>query len=107
MNETKTQPAHTKSEHLKPVLITCLVLVAALLLVWIAYSRFINHPWTRDGQIRADIIGITSEVSGKIVKIHVKGEQEVQAGQLLFEIDPSTGARFMLQPFHLKLGSAI
>ena len=53
------------------------------------YSRYIANPWTRDGQVRANIVGIAPRVSGPIVHVAVQDNQQVRKGDLLFEIDPS------------------
>jgi len=58
--------------------------------VWIVFDRYFSHPWTRDGQVRADIVAVTTYVSGKVVDVHVKDEQLVQAGELLLAIDPGS-----------------
>lgn len=70
--------------------ITGAVVVIGLLLVWILYARFVESPWTRSAQVRADIINVTSYVSGKIIKVHVGTEELVTEGQLLFEVDPTS-----------------
>src|ERR1700747_1859036 len=60
--------------------------------VWAAvslYSRYIENPWTRDGQVRANIVGIAPRVSGPIIQVRVRDNQPVRKGDLLFEIDPS------------------
>jgi len=88
MTETKKESGAHKIQISPHVLLTSGLVVLALILGWIVYSRYVSHPWTRDGQIRADIVGITCYVSGKVVNIHVKDEALVEAGQLLFEIDP-------------------
>jgi RND family efflux transporter MFP subunit len=48
-----------------------------------------QHPWTRDGQVRANIVGIAPRVSGPIIHVVVHDNQELRKGDLLFEIDPS------------------
>ena len=53
------------------------------------YQRYIQNPWTRDGQVRANIVGIAPRVSGPIVQVAVHDNQEVKKGDLLFEIDPA------------------
>jgi multidrug resistance efflux pump len=53
------------------------------------YQRYIQTPWTRDSQVRANIVGIAPRVSGPIVQVAVHDNQEVKKGDLLFEIDPS------------------
>jgi RND family efflux transporter MFP subunit len=71
------------------VLITVII---AGLAIWAAvslYSRYIENPWTRDGQVRANIVGIAPRVSGPIIQVRVRDNQPVRKGDLLFEIDPS------------------
>jgi len=53
------------------------------------YSRYIENPWTRDGQVRANIVGIAPRVSGPIIRVAVRDNQQVRKDDLLFEIDPS------------------
>jgi RND family efflux transporter MFP subunit len=53
------------------------------------YSRYVENPWTRDGQVRANIVGIAPRVSGPIIRVAVRDNQPVRKGDLLFEIDPS------------------
>ena len=53
------------------------------------YLRYIENPWTRDGQVRANIVGIAPRVSGPIIHVAVRDNQQVRTGDLLFEIDPS------------------
>jgi multidrug resistance efflux pump len=52
------------------------------------YSRYIANPWTRDGQVRANIVEIAPRVSGPIIRVAVRDNQEVKKGDVLFEIDP-------------------
>ena len=52
------------------------------------YYRYLQTPWTRDGQVRANIVGIAPRVSGPIVRVAVHDNQSVHKGDLLFEIDP-------------------
>jgi multidrug resistance efflux pump len=52
------------------------------------YYRYLQTPWTRDGQVRANIVGIAPRVSGPIVRVAVHDNQPVHQGELLFEIDP-------------------
>lgn len=67
-------------------------LIIVGLAVWAAvslYSRYIENPWTRDGQVRANIVGIAPRVSGPIIHVAVRDNQHLRKGDLLFEIDPS------------------
>ena len=53
------------------------------------YHQYIQNPWTRDGQVRANIVGIAPRVSGPIIHVAVHDNQAVQKGDMLFEIDPT------------------
>ncbi|WP_281614522.1 HlyD family secretion protein [Flammeovirga sp. SubArs3] len=72
------------------ILLTAAVVAIAIAAVATKYYDYIVHPWTRNGQVMANIIQITPRVSGPIVTLHVKDNQFVKAGDLLFEIDPRT-----------------
>ena len=56
---------------------------------WLLYRKYITDPWTRDSQVRANIVGIAPRVAGPIINIPVHDNEEVKAGDLLFEIDPA------------------
>lgn len=71
-------------------ILTWSIVLLAIVLVFIKYWDFVVNPWTRDGQVRAEIIQITPRVSGPIVKLPIKDNQFVKAGEILFEIDPRT-----------------
>ena len=66
-----------------------LVLIAALLALYL-YGQWTQRPWTRHGQVRADIVKIAPRVSGYVVEVAVKDNQFVRKGELLFRIDPSS-----------------
>jgi multidrug resistance efflux pump len=63
-----------------------LAVVATIILYW----RYSTKPWTRDAQVRANVVGIAPRVAGPIIQIPIKDNQVVKKGDLLFEIDPST-----------------
>lgn len=70
--------------------LTGVVVIIAVGLILFKYWDQVVNPWTRDGQVRADVIQITPRVSGPIVNLTVEDNQFVKAGDLLFEIDPRT-----------------
>ena len=74
---------------LKIGLTSAVVLVAAAA-VGFKYWDYLRNPWTRDGQVSAIVIQVAPRVSGPIVKLPIKDNQFVKAGDLLFEIDPRT-----------------
>lgn len=70
------------------VLITLsMVILTAGGVFWVSQQQQ-AHPWTRDGQVLANVVHVAPEVSGPIVAVHVVDNQLVAAGSLLFEIDP-------------------
>ncbi|MDH3929876.1 MAG: HlyD family secretion protein, partial [Deltaproteobacteria bacterium] len=71
-------------------LLTGGVVLLAVVAILVKYWDYVTNPWTRDGQVRAQVIQITPRVSGPIVKLPIKDNQLVNAGDLLFEIDPRT-----------------
>ena len=73
----------------KYVVTGTIVLIAALVLLF-KYRNYVQNPWTRNGQVCAEVIQIAPRVSGPIVNLAIKDNQFVKAGDLLVEIDPRT-----------------
>ena len=72
------------------ILITLLMLVIALYLGYVLWMLYMRSPWTRDAFVRAEVADIATEgVSGYVTAIYVKDNQKVQAGDPLFDIDPT------------------
>ena len=71
-------------------LVTGTLVLVAVLAVLLKYWDYVVNPWTRDGQVRAEVIQVTPRVSGPIVTLPIRDNQFVKAGDLLFEIDPRT-----------------
>ena len=71
-------------------LLTATIVLIAVAVIALKYWDYITNPWTRDGQVRAQVIQITPRVSGPIIKLPVVDNQLVKAGDLLFEIDRRT-----------------
>jgi len=74
----------------KTYLATGVVVLLAVVLVLLKYWDYVVNPWTRDGQVWANVIQIAPRVSGPIVDLPVKDNQFVKAGDVLFQIDPRT-----------------
>ena len=72
------------------VLLTGGVVLAAVGAFAFKYLDYITYPWTRNGQVRANVIQIAPRVSGPIMQLPIQDNQFVTAGDLLFEIDPRT-----------------
>jgi len=74
----------------RPHIITFAMVALAVVATIILYWRYSTKPWTRDAQVRANVVGIAPRVAGPIIQIPIKDNQVVKKGDLLFEIDPST-----------------
>ena len=64
-------------------LFTAVVVLIAVAAVCFKYLNYIENPWTRNGQVSANVVEITPRVSGPIVKLTVKNDQLVSAGDLV------------------------
>jgi RND family efflux transporter MFP subunit len=71
------------------LLVTLVIVGLAAWSAWVLYQRYIHDPWTRDSQVRANIVGIAPRVSGPIIHVAVRDNQQIKVGDLLFEIDPT------------------
>ncbi|MFM9271557.1 efflux RND transporter periplasmic adaptor subunit [Halomonas elongata] len=58
--------------------------IAAGLWLW---HYYLYTPWTRDGRVRADVVTIAPDVSGRVVDLPITDNQQVAKGDLLFRID--------------------
>ena len=70
--------------------ITTGIVLVSFSVACLKYWDYVVNPWTRDGQIVADIIKVTPRVTGPIVELPIRDNQAVHAGDLLFRIDPRT-----------------
>jgi multidrug resistance efflux pump len=71
------------------LLITGAVVLVAVGVVLVKYRYYLTNPWTRDGQVGAQVVQITSRVTAPIVDLPIDDNQFVRTGDLLFRIDPS------------------
>lgn len=67
---------------------TLAIVGGALLLGLVVAMRADRHPSTDDAEVFANYIGIAPQVEGPIVELHVRDNQFVKKGDLLFVIDP-------------------
>lgn len=63
------------------------VLIALSLLWYFLADRF--TPYTQQARVQAYVVPVASEVSGRVIKVQAHNNQDVNAGDLLFEIDPA------------------
>lgn len=67
---------------------TVIVCAIAVCAGWWLWNYYMQSPWTRDGKVRAELVNITPEVSGRLEKISANDNQFVPAGSLIFTLDP-------------------
>ena len=100
MQNTKTSHhvINPKRRMLLGRLIGTLIVLGALVSGIMVWRINYQHPRTNDAMVRANIVGIAPEVSGRIVELHVEDNQYVKQGGLLYLIDP--------RPYEAKLAQA-
>ncbi|MCK1401559.1 HlyD family secretion protein [Bradyrhizobium sp. 4] len=69
------------------LLLTAIVVVAALAVGRELWVYYMEQPWTRDGRVRADVVQVAPDVSGFVTEVLVKDNQKVHRGDVLFKID--------------------
>src|SRR6266436_7682181 len=75
------------------------IVVAAVSLGLVVLHRTNHYPRTDDAEVLANFIGIAPQVEGRIIRLHVRDNQFVKQGDLLFELDE--------QPYQYALEKAI
>jgi multidrug resistance efflux pump len=75
------------------VSITAVVTAGAAYVGWQLWRHYEVEPWTRDGRVKAYVVQVAPDVTGQVTKVYVHDNQQVKAGQPLFDIDR---ARFEL-----------
>jgi len=69
------------------VALTLVVVVIAAVIGWQLWVYYMEEPWTRDGVVRADVVGVAPDVSGLVSEVLVRDNQQVRKGEVLFRID--------------------
>src|SRR5882724_6874869 len=64
------------------------IVAAAAIMVVVTLVQWEIRPQTDDATVRANFVGIAPQVNGHIVELHVRDNQQVKEGDLLFVIDP-------------------
>jgi len=90
--EPETGKPVSPRDRVVPFLITLAAVVLAGLLGWWTWRVYMEGPWTRDGTVRAYVVTIAPEVSGRIVELPIIDNQLVHKGDLLMVVDPTNFA---------------
>lgn len=87
-----SQPQTGRGTRLGAIIV--LTLIVASLLWYFVSDRL--TPYTSQARVQAFVVPVAAEVSGNVLKVYVKNNDDVQPGQRLFDIDP-TPYRIALQ----------
>lgn len=63
-----------------------MALIALSLLWYLFADRY--TPYTQQARVEAYVVAVAPEVAGRVIRVSVRNNQTVEAGQLLFELDP-------------------
>ncbi|NMF49165.1 HlyD family secretion protein [Pseudoalteromonas arctica] len=69
------------------ILLTIIVVIAAVFAGRWVWTDYMHTPWTRDGRIRAEIVTVSPDVSGWVTGLNIKDGQNIKKGDLLFSVD--------------------
>lgn len=72
-----------------PLLLTLIAVAVAVLLSGWMWTVYMETPWTRDATVRAYVVTVAPEVTGRITQLPIADNQFVHKGDLLLEIDPT------------------
>ena len=70
------------------IAIVAFSIAVAALLGALYYRHDVRYPSTDNAYVDADVVEIVAQVSGPLVNLAVSDNQAVEAGDLLFEVDP-------------------
>jgi len=81
-----------------------IVVICVLLFGWTLIADRLT-PYTSDASVRAFVVRIVPEVSGKVIEVGVRDNQIVRTGDLVYRIDP-TPFRIAVERAEAKLAAA-
>ena len=90
--EEKTEETQANADDEAPKAVkrggATVAIVILVTLVWyLASDRY--TPYTTQARVQGYVVGVAPQVSGTVVEVNVENNQEVQAGDVLFRIDPT------------------
>lgn len=80
-------------------LVTMAALAAAAVAIWYVWTYYERDPRTRNGHVRADVVQVSTDISGLVTGVFVENDQHVARGQVLFQVDTQ---RFELAREHAR-----
>ncbi len=82
-----TRPSRTSTPGFRIAILIGLVVL--LVVAFFAYRYFTSYESTDDAQVDGHINSISARVTGHVIKLNIRDNQEVKAGDVLVEIDPA------------------
>ncbi|MNM45289.1 Multidrug resistance protein MdtN [compost metagenome] len=89
-------PAEPAADPTKKGIKWVLLLIVLSLAWYLLADRF--TPYTQQARVSAFVIPVAAEVAGRVVRVNVRNNQDVKAGEVIFEIDP--------QPYQIAVDRA-
>jgi membrane fusion protein, multidrug efflux system len=78
----------SNAQRLAGRLVGALIIAGAAVAVIVTLLQWEIRPQTDDATVRANFVGIAPQVSGHIVELRVRDNQQVREGEVLFIVDP-------------------
>src|ERR1700681_2912265 len=75
-----------------------IAVLGTIVLGWFVYRLYYANPRTDDAYVHANTAALAAHVSGQIVQLPIRDNQQVKKGDLLFVVDP--------RPYKLALDTA-
>ncbi|MHC8412562.1 HlyD family secretion protein [Pseudomonas sp. Hz4] len=91
-----TQAPELAADPVKKGIKWVLLLILLSLTWYLLADRF--TPYTQQARVGAFVIPVASEVAGRVTRVNVRNNQDVKAGEILFEVDP--------QPYQIAVDRA-
>ncbi len=82
-----TRPSRTSTPGFRIAILIGLVVL--LVVGFFAYRYFTSYESTDDAQVDGHINSVSARISGHVTKLNIRDNQEVKAGDVLVEIDPT------------------
>jgi multidrug resistance efflux pump len=95
-DETESAPAPPAGGGSRKGAIVLAVLIVTSLLLYLVGDRL--TPCTSQARIKAFVVPVAAEVAGKVVKVYIHDNDEVEPGQALFDVDA--------EPYQISLASS-
>jgi len=89
-------PAQVAADSTKKGIKWVLLLIVLSLAWYLLADRF--TPYTQQARVGAFVIPVAAEVAGRVIRVNVRNNQDVKAGDVIFEVDP--------QPYQIAVDRA-